>query len=489
MKESILRLEYNTITTMILIVNNNIIENIKQIGDKYFISESEINLINLGESYDYISIPSLEQKGCIYECELGKLSIKEIHYRRCLVDNNESYFSGKTEKTEIYFKANKVSNNQSTIKLSHIIIEKVKISKELNKIRAIDRTRYVDVGHEIIFHHELHIGIEKNTFKYVFKMDDMIVKRHDTGIDKEKVKSMNCMFKHVIPLINFYIESNKPLSLLNTTYLENFLPKAPLYDYKTISFSQNIAKELVYYMQIESIDSVRLVRFGNKMKGYMNYYMADLINQILNINLKFDEVSKTSYAYISNIPEEYNISEDKVKEYISLLLYLGITELYDDQRAKQEYLMNVPIEGINSSYSSPYINKEKLYMGLRKIYSFIYGLKAEHIMNGQYRVGRDDIEWCEKTYEFIELKSFKPNLKLLTRIEKILGIRLTINIEESKISSYYYHEVYDKEYVSGLACSKTDLNSEQFRKDAFFSLLTYFIDSYLNSPDEFKAYL
>lgn len=219
----------------------------------------------------------------------------------------------------------------------------------------------------------------------------------------------------------------------------------------------------------------------------MNYYIADLFNNILGIDLKYDLESRTSYAFLTNYSSEYNLTEDAIKENLSLLLYIGLIKNYDDGKAKQDYLVSVPIEGINLSTLS--IDKVEVNNELQSIYKFINGMKAEHIMDGQTRVGRDDVEWFEKTYEFPLPENYMPNLRLIKKINELLNINLVYKVDKySSQPTYYYHEIYDKDYISGLACSRTDLDSEGFRKDAFISLITYISDCYLNKTEEFNAY-
>ena len=77
------------------------------------------------------------------------------------------------------------------------------------------------------------------------------------------------------------------------------------------------------------------------MGEYINFYIANLINSILNINLKYDIQTKTIYSELPYISQQRTYGS--LKEYISCLLYLGIIKNYNDNLAKQEYLIAVPM--------------------------------------------------------------------------------------------------------------------------------------------------
>lgn len=490
MKVLILCQDNLNVITMILIVDSNIVENVYKEEDKFFLSECYVNLLKLGEVYVYVSLPSSIEDGVTYKCEIGSLIIKEICNKKYLIEDKELLYWGIKEKTENYFKANIVECNLNAIKISdNICISKFEVTRCTKRLTAINRTRYIESGIEIRYHYEIQIQIGNNSITHVFKMDDIIIKDYDRGVNRDKVNSMECLFKFLIPSINSYIDSNRPLSLINVNRLEKFLPIAPNYVSDSNSYSINEAMNLIYYMQIESYKDKKLIRFGKNLEGSMNYYIADLFNNILNIDLKYDVETRTSYAYLTNHLSEYKLNEDSIKENLSLLLYIGLIKFYDAKKANQDYLVGVPIEGINLSSLLNKIDKVDVTDELQNIFRFIYGMRAEHIMDGQTRVGRDDIEWFEKTYEFPLSENYKPSLNLIKKINELLNINLVSIIDKySSKPAYYYHEIYDKDYISGLACSRTDLDSEGFRKDAFFTLIFHILDCYLNKIEEFNTF-
>jgi len=75
-------------------------------------------------------------------------------------------------------------------------------------------------------------------------------------------------------------------------------------------------------VEIKNINGNKIIRFGARMGEYINFYIANLINSILNINLKYDIQTKTIYSELPYISQQRTYGS--LKEYISCLLYLGI---------------------------------------------------------------------------------------------------------------------------------------------------------------------
>ena len=71
-------------------------------------------------------------------------------------------------------------------------------------------------------------------------------------------------------------------------------------------------------MEIKNINGNKIIRFGARMGEYINFYIANLINSILNINLKYDIQTKTIYSELPYISQQRTYGS--LKEYISCLL-------------------------------------------------------------------------------------------------------------------------------------------------------------------------
>ena len=408
-------------------------------------------------------------------------NLKENEWNNCEI----GYFDIETSKKDF-----------SHIILGDVTIIALRIQKIIYRIPADMKqffalNRYGQDYDKIYYNYEIDTEIHQNeiTKTHSFIASDLLEKDYGGKWDKKKVNTMKCLFTDIIPLINEYLTLNKPIGLINFEYLDNILPKDPYYSSCHSLFSIHTAMNLVYYMEIEDTEVDKIVRFGRDMNGTMNYYMADMVNTILGVNLKYDSESKTSYSILTNIPNKYSKSNETIKRYLSCLLYLNINCFFDENRANSEYLIRVPDEGLKTFNSTNAFKKIRISNDFEKIYNFIYGMEATHFQDGQYRVGRDDREWKEKYYDFPINSDYLPNDRLISKINDLLEIELKCNDKQGIKKSYSFFEVYDEDYIAGMTEGRVDLCSEIFRRDSFYILVSYFIDCYLNKFDEFQTYI
>ena len=195
-------------------------------------------------------------------------------------------------------------------------------------------------------------------------------------------------------------------------------------------------------MEIKNINGNKIIRFGARMGEYINFYIANLINSILNINLKYDIQTKTIYSELP-LTSKINFVEKLIP------------------------------------------SKE-----LIQIFSFFSNMDATHFQDGITRVGRDDKEWKELSFTFPLLSDFRPNMALIQKINELLQIKLTFyqSKNDSNSIGYSYFEIYDDDYIGGLACNRTDLGSTELRKTSFHKLVCTIMDYYLHKPEEFTKF-
>lgn len=96
----------------------------------------------------------------------------------------------------------------------------------------------------------------------------------------------------------------------------------------------------------------------------------------------------------------------------------------------------------DSEYITPKISK-----GLQHFYNFITHSRCYKYIDGQYRAGRDDYEWKEDTYIIPSETGYRIPDKLLSLINKKLGLGLCY---EEEGDWYYYQKKYDREYIGGM---------------------------------------
>lgn len=278
------------------------------------------------------------------------------------------------------------------------------------------------------------------------------------------------MFRNTIPLINKYISQSLPIEYININYLQKTLPdKNCYYIDKNREYCLFDTMDILYSMEIDR--EKKIIQFGKGKNLLINYYIMKLINYTLSINLIYDESTKTIYSKI-----EENLLL-KTNEEIACVLYLNIIKNFDKEIANQFYLMEMPKEETNNIYP---IDKIKIITPdktLLESYEFISTLEAYHFIDGITRVGRDDVEWTEKSFIFHAKKGFKPDIDLIKEINKLLEIELELSKPyiNSDENIYSYKIIYDRDYIAGLAMKK-DLGSEELRKASFYKLCIYLME-------------
>lgn len=391
--------------------------------------------------FPFINIPYVKEKDWV-NCEIGYYNIreKEVHL-----------------------------NN---IEVGNIIIENIKIRKESIQHKSFGY-RYGRDDLELIYDYEISIIVlskdKQSSIKRKLYSRDKIRKESSTIIEK-KVSTILCLFRNTIPLINKYISQSLPIEYININYLQKTLPdKNCYYIDKNREYCLFDAMDILYSMEIDR--EKKIIRFGKGKDLLINYYIIKLINYTLSINLIYDESTKTIYSEI-----EENLLL-KTNEEIACVLYLNIIKNFDKEIANQFYLMEVPKEETNNRYpidKKEIINPDKT---LLDSYEFISTLEAYHFIDGITRVGRDDVEWTEKSFIFHAKNGFKPDIELIRGINKILEIELKLSEPYKKTEEdiYSYRIVYDRDYIAGLA-RKEDLGSEELRKKSFYKLCIYLMD-------------
>lgn len=391
--------------------------------------------------FPLINVPHVKEKDWV-ECEIGYYNIREK------------------------------KAHQNNIEVGNIIIEDIKIRKESIQHKSFGY-RYGRNDLELIYDYEISIIVyskdKQSNIKRTLYARDKIRKESNTIKDK-KVSSIICLFRNTIPLINKYISQSLPIEYININYIQKTLPdKNCYYIDKNREYCLFDAMDILYSMEIDR--EKKIIRFGEGKEMLINYYIMKLINYTLSINLIYDADTKTIY---SEIADDLLL---KTNEEIACVLYLNIIKNFDKEIANQFYLMEMPIEETNNRYpidKIEIINPDKT---LLDSYKFISTLEAYHFIDGITRVGRDDVEWTEKSFIFHAKNGFKPDIELIRGINKILEIELKLSdpYKKSEEDIYSYRIVYDRDYIAGLA-GKEDLGSEELRKKSFYKLCIYLID-------------
>lgn len=378
----------------------------------------------------------------------------------------------------------------STIQIGNIEIKKLLIQtkayKDYHSYDGLSRSEY----EELIFHYEftINITVGDESFEHTFYAD---ITQPTYFQKKRKYNSspIKTLFEEIVPLLNGYINSSYSIKQINLSYLNQLLPQKEEDNYYVHPFKFSDALNIVYGLRVIKGDYYILIEVGKDLKPYMNLYIVSLINSILGVNLQHDKETGTYIATIDSINFPSEIIS--LQNYLQCLLYYGIYENFDAEKAKELYLV------LPSSQDNNKIKLIKDYLNVHvdidflKLYDFISDMETTHIEDGMYRVGRDDREWKVKTFIIPYKKNFWASDFYIEKINEILKIKLKFqeefksdhcwDEENNHPARYYYSETYDDDYVAGLACRRHDIGSAKLKQESFYELLDYFMKKYIFS--------
>ena len=382
----------------------------------------------------------------------------------------------------------------ATIKIGNIEIRRLIIKTRAFKgyySYGLSYSEYV----ELTFRYEFEIRINTLSGEYLdhtFFADTRQRLEHFFQKRQYNQWPIKTLFQNIVVLINNYIECKHPLEQISFVYLNQLLPQKEGNHYNVHPFRFADALDVAYSLQLTLDDNHILVEFGDGLEPFMNRYIVGLLNSILNIDLRFDKEART---YKSNIFEriEYPKEIISLRNYLQCLIYIGIYENFNAETSKAEYLI-LPSESERESVALPkdYLTSHPKDDFL-ELFDFIADMEATHIEDGRTRVGRDDCEWKEKTFVIPFKKNFWASDIYINKINELLDIKLEFQEEyisehswdESKnhAARYYYFEIYDDDYVAGLACSRHDIGSSELRKKSFYKILDYFMKKYIKAQE------
>lgn len=380
-----------------------------------------------------------------------------------------------------------IDNGQK--ELAPIQIGNVGIRKLLIKTKVYSR------GHcynELYFHYKFVIKIcieEEDSLEYTFYADT--IQQIRNYFQKQTYNSwpINTLLRQIIPALNVYINSGYSIEQVNFAYLNQLLPQKEKNYIIVHPFSFTDALDIIYSLQVvQNKDSI-LITVGKDLKPYMNLYIVSLINSILNITLQYDKEAETYKATLESV--DYPDEIISLRNYLQCLLYFGIYENFETEKARAQYLVLPSTQNDNKIVlHKDYLNDHPSsdFLGL---FDFISDMEATHIEDGIIRVGRDDREWKEKTIIIPYKKHFWASDIYIEKINELLDVKLEFqgeqkseclwNSDKNHPARYYFFERYDDDYVAGLACCRHDIGSYKLRQESFYKLLDYFMKKYISS--------
>ena len=477
-------------TGMIIINGNEVIDNVKIIDNNTFI---RFYIPDFPECLSSSYKSKIIDKNCF--CN-GLIPFIEYPTSVLIKDEKHKFnlysFEEVGNVNDITCKIGYVNVNNGQKEISPIIINYITIRKLV--IKTTVWKKYYSHGadyndyFEYSFHFEFVIDIATKKGEY----EDHTFHAYTQTCISHYNKKCNypsgpifVLLEKIIPLLNDYIDIGHSLKNINYPYLDLLLPqiKDNASDIHPFHFSD--ALDIVYSMQLFQDKGRVIIELGKKLEPYMNVYIVSLINSILNINLVLDEETKT---YKSNISDKLDYPEDTIslRNFLQCILYIGIYENFDIDTSNKEYLTLPSKQNNNISLTKNYLED---YPGVDflAIYEFISNLEVKYFIDGLTRVGRDDIEWKERTFIIPVKRKFRAKDIIINKINELLDIKLEFQEEvntswddaNNHPARYFFFESFDRELVSGLAINRSDLGSSELEKKSFYKLIDYFINSYI----------
>ena len=337
-------------------------------------------------------------------------------------------------------------------------------------------------------------GYSKNYGTHVFYSYEFKPKHEDNYTSA----SMEFLFSKFIPFVHDYLffHFNRiPIKLINFNFIDLEWPRENSYIAPKL-FSASTLNDLLMTLKIRNTGGKDVISIGSGKEHLLNYFLAEIYYRLTNARLLYDDKYKDAF---SEIPEcVRNMDKESACTYLKCLIQTNFVTIFNDpflkETAEEYTYVKVPSDiteyefGKSNSYhfifSKVEPSKEIVYL-----YDFIVSLKTIHEQHGQYRAGRDDYEYKIKSFDFETKGPIEISNNAINKINNILGIQLKHNkLEERNIHHYGYHLTYDDGYIGGLAESR-DLGSESLRIESINKLTTYFVNNYVDDPNDFERFI
>ena len=192
-----------------------------------------------------------------------------------------------------------------------------------------------------------------------------------------------------------------------------------------------------------------------------NPYVFWLLSSTMS-ELKFVTKGKRRYytGVVKSLPkyieEELELGDSihiDYRNHVELRILASIILNYNEEYCKHGW------ESLSPIWESTELVIPKIDSNLYSHYCVFKGLKHFSYVDGQTRVGKDDVEWDEDTYAIPVIKGFKISNDILFAIREKLLLNFTYQEDNMR---YYCYVKGESDYIPGLAqrrggeaCNKT----------------------------------
>lgn len=416
---------------MLFIINNKIVEGIKVNQDgipaipKDLLIDIEDSLIT---NLPYVYIPSIKPYRRV-ECEIGYWNNLNQTKTICpIVFDNVSIIS-----IVFYF-------------------EKVQVQEWSGGLQ------YGKDKYKLFYHYEISLELKDCDKKhnYVFNSDDYLEINYGHK-ESPKMKTMEKLFKTILPKLNEYITQGFPLDLLNRCYVQSCFPQKET-DFVTNQYVHSFKwfKQILYSAKIKHTQGAFFLELGEGQMPLVNHHVAEVISGILGVRFLRESDDRYIYGIVTGLLKEIDNNESLLMPYCLAKLFYNAENLYSSEIANKEIMF-----AVSSDINEPIITNKihDLFIpttDIVKMFDFIINLKAEHKIRGQYRAGRDDYECEYEQYSFPLKEDYAPSHKLISLINSVLNINLELKEADDSIFNpqprqYIFTDVINSGYVAWLA--------------------------------------
>lgn len=440
---------------MIIVINDNVIHGVKIDTRGYpVIPDEYLDKLKSDSSceWPYVYIPSITPSQRV-ECELGYWNNANLSKKVCPI----------------------VYDNVS-IQSIYISLEKKQIYEWSGGFQyAIDKYKFY-------YHYEITLLLknDNNCCNYKFVSDDYI-ELNNGRKECSKMRTMKRLFKRIIPMLNEFISKGFPIDQLNRCYVQSCFPQRDdNYFERYYIHDYNRFKQIIYSSRINTAHGDFFLEIGRGVMPFINRHVGVIISSILGVSFIRDSSEEFIYGDVTNLLEIKFLDERLLLPYCIAKLFFNAELIYSENLANKEIMLAVP-EEMNkhiSTYSDNSFYNPSL--DVVKMVDFILNIEAEHKRDGQYRVGRDDLEWEYKRFSFPLKHSYSPSQNLISVINSVLKIKL-----EKHEDAYSYSETLDKGYVPWLV-REEDLGSDELKKTSMSKIFNKIYSIYLTDPALFQ---
>ena len=196
------------------------------------------------------------------------------------------------------------------------------------------------------------------------------------------------------------------------------------------------------------------------------------------------------FMEVTKLLSEIDNNDSLLLPYCMAKLFFNAENFYSSEVANRELLyavssdINEPIT--TNALPNLYVPTSEVV----KMFNFVFHIEAIHKIDGQYRAGRDDMEWEITQISFPLCDNYTPKDRLINTINKALDINLEYKETDDYISStkskrYIYTKIENDGYVPWMARDE-DRGSAELRETSMKKIFNKIYQIFLSNKADFN---